>query len=155
MIAESSSYNPWDGDVADRMSLEQTGKHLIRIALGKLRNILGPMGILKGGEYAIKEPSGPKEVQIAFNNLRRIVKEKATEHAKMIASGEDASELESFWGIRIPTSWFDVEVGQYGKPTTTGLYDDILRGGIAMVQTEPRRVTEVLNQMGIEISNWY
>lgn len=158
MIAESSIHEPWDGDVADRMSREQSAKHLVRLALGKLRNILEPMGILKGGtaeKNRVKEPSGSKEAMMAFEDLRRTVQRKAKEDAQKIVAGEDTAEIEQYWGMQVPTGWHDVEAGQYGRPTTRGIYDDILRSGISLVQAEPHRIAQILQHMTREIGSRY
>lgn len=160
MIAESSIYDlsegRWDQSAADKLSRDQTGKNLVVTSLTKLRNMLEPIGILKGGmtrKHTVPEPTGGPQITTAFNKLREVVKKAASDDAKLIAAGgQEAQNVGSFWGLKVPTSWHDVHAGQYGKPTAEGTYDDIIRMGIKKAkQVSPEQLPEVFAMMGQKI----
>lgn len=112
----------------NNVSTEQSAKNLVIIALRKIRNMLGPMGLAKGPIEAHRtiEPIGPAVAP--FDGLRMAVRDRAQRDAmKIINDTGNRERIENFWGIKLPKNYYDIEAGQHGKANVTGQFDNLIR----------------------------
>jgi hypothetical protein len=157
MIAEARTlvemdHNMWRAQ-ADQVAVEQSAKNLVVTALQKIRNMLGPMGLTKNPiqKHRVTEPIGPAVGP--FSSLRRVVQARANRDAQMLLSGQGNREaIGQFWGIQLPTGWYDVHAGQRGKVNAEGQFDDLIRQTVAAAEGQPVEAKiELLNQLAAQI----
>lgn len=142
MIAEASICEArWDQGAADRVSREQSAKNLVVTSLTKVRNMLHPMGLLKGTgpevetppKHRVQEPIGDPDIHRAFNLLRQVVRTKTQAVAQKVIAGE-ADGVAERWGFKVPSSWHDVHTGQMGRATAQSAFDEAIRDTIRQAE---------------------
>lgn len=138
---------------ADQEVRQQSAKNLVVMALQKIRNMLGPMGLTKAPiqKHRVTEPIGPAVAP--FSSLRRVVQAKASQDAQMLLSGQgDQEQIGGFWGIQLPTGYYDVHAGQRGKAHAKGQFDDLIRQTVAAAEGQPVETKiELLDQLAGQI----
>jgi hypothetical protein len=136
----------------DEIVLQQAAKSLVVNSLSKIRNMLGPMGLTKGPiqKHRVTEPIGPAVAP--FDGLRRAVKARAQQDAQMLLQGGDREQIGQFWGIQLPTGYYDVHAGQHGKVNAEGQFDDMIRQTVASAEGQPPEAKiELLNQLAAQL----
>lgn len=137
----------WDKPYKDYRT-NQAAKNLIYTALSKLRDMLGPLGLLKQGhvEHQTPEPIAPAAT--AFNRLRNAVRAKAQRDAARISADQGhLPVIRQFWGFKTPESYYDFEAGPHGKREMTGQFDGMIRRLVAAAQGKSVEARiELLNQ---------
>jgi hypothetical protein len=168
MIAEASICEArWDQGAADRVSREQSAKNLVVTSLTKVRNMLHPMGLLKGTgpevetppKHQSREPIHDPEIQRAFELLRQTVRARAQIAAKRIVDGE-GDKIARLWGFQVPTNWHDVHAGQMGRATAEGIFDEMIRdttdqaAGIENDEKGLKIKARLLKDLANEVFRW-
>ena len=118
------------------------------MALQKIRNMLGPMGLTKQDiqKHVATEPIGPAVAP--FDALRRVVQTKVKQDSQALLSGEDRDRIGQFWGIKLPTGYYDVHAGQRGKVNVEGQFDELIRQTVAAAEGQPvESKIELLGQL--------
>ena len=140
---------------ADQVTAEQSTKNLIVMALRKIRNMLGPMGLTKSPiqKHRTIEPIDPAIKP--FSSLQRVVRARANHDAQMLLNGQgDREEIGQFWGIRFPSNWYDVHTNQHGNINAEGQFDDLIRQTEAAAEDQPVEIKiKLLNRLAIQIRN--
>lgn len=148
-IAESDTYHKMWRRHTDEISSEQSAKNLIVSSLNKIRNMLGPMRLTKNPiqKHRVTEPID--QAIAPFDNLRRVVREKTQADAQMLINGQgDREKIGQFWGIQLPTNYYDVYAGQNGRVNANGKFDDLIRQTIAASNGKPIELKiELLNRL--------
>lgn len=134
---------------------QSSAKSLVVTALSKIRKMLGPMGLVKG-EIQTNRPTEPIGPAVGpFDSLRRAVSARAKNDAMMLANGQgDREMIGQFWGIQLPTDYYDVEAGQFGKVNTEGQFDRLIEQTKAAAEKQPAiegRI-ELLNQFAVQFN---
>lgn len=137
----------------DQIAIDQSSKNLVITALTKIRNMLGPMGLVKGGRIQGHKPIEPIPIaNTPFLTLRKAVKSKVQRDSAAIQSGKaNPEQIGQFWGFQFPTSWTDI-IGQHGKTNVQGTFDGLIRQTIAQSEGQPGEVkADLLNRLATQI----
>ncbi|MHA1288933.1 MAG: hypothetical protein ACTSPB_16195 [Candidatus Thorarchaeota archaeon] len=142
-------------DSDDTITAQQSYKNIIVTALSKIRRMLGPMGLTKNDiqKHQTIEPIGPAVVP--FSNLRMAVRKRAERDAEMFLAGGNRERIGGFWGIELPSGYYDI-VGQRGAVNPDGQFDDLIRQVVAASENQPvevriRLLDQLTAAMGISI----
>lgn len=136
------------------LAAEQSAENLIYTSLRKIRNMLQPMGLLKGGEIGgeikknhVAEPIAPAVAP--FDALRRAVRARAEHDTQSLADGYGHPQrVGEFWGFQIPRGHYDVEAGSAGSPNANGQFDEMIRQTVKASKGKPVEAKiELLNQL--------
>lgn len=132
----------------------QSASNLSYIALNKIRSMLGPMGLVKGGKiekHRVTEPL--PEAVTPFNKLRQAVKNRIQQDEQDIRNGNNVQQIGQFWGIDLPGAnkdpWADTERGQVGRTHVQGTFDNMIRDVVkksSMTRDISKKI-ELLNQL--------
>lgn len=122
---------------ADEIVAQQAAKNIVVTALSKIRKMLGPMGLTKNPiqKHRVTEPIGPAVGP--FSNLRMAVQRRAKQDAALMLRGGDRETIGQFWGIQLPTGYYDVHAGQHGRVNAEGQFDELIRQTVAAAEGQP------------------
>jgi hypothetical protein len=127
LLSEGSPRLIREDEYGDAIVRQQSAKDLVVNARKKMRNVLGRLGLTKSGAVRMHEPiEAVPAVHSEFSTLLNAATSRAKNDARDVMNGHNLDRIGQFWGVQLPTGYYDVEAGQRGKQHAQGIVDKMI-----------------------------